>query len=205
VSARTPSDAVAAEVLAAARRLLERDGEEALTVRGIAREAGVAPMSLYNHFHAKDGVVDELVVRGFERLRQEIDGAAGDPDPTAALIDAGRRYRQLALEAPATYRMMHLRADEARHGDAARVLEAGADAFSALVRLVARVQFTAGIDEPPEVGAQAVWAMVHGWVSLELAGKVFTDDPEASFERLLSAGVAAASASGPPEGANMKR
>ena len=185
---RTPSDAVVDEVLAAAGRLLGQGGPESLTIRGIAREAGVAPMSVYNHFESKDGVVDSLTTRGFNRLRDALEDAGRDPDPERALLEAGRRYRRLALEEPATYRLMFQRPIDAALGNL-ELMEAGLGAFGALVQLIGRVHFAHGVTEPPEVAAQAIWSMVHGFVALELVGKVFTQDPEGSFEQLLNAGL----------------
>ncbi len=185
---RTPSEAVVTEVLAAASRLLEHGGPEALTIRGIARDAGVAPMSVYNHFDGKDGVIDSLITEGFHRLRDELEAAGREPDPEAALREAGLLYRRLALDAPAIYRLMYQRPLEelaSRSG----VADAGAEAFAALVLLVHRVQFAHGISEDPTTAAQAIWSMVHGWVALELAGKVFAEDPERSFEQLIGAGL----------------
>lgn len=185
---RTRSEAVVDEVLAAASRLLEQGGTESLTIRGIAKEAGVAPMSVYNHFDAKEGVVDGLVAQGFARLRHELEDAHSEPDPDAALLEAGRRYRRLALEGPATYRLMFQRPiDEVMAS--VTLIEAGAGAFGALVQLISRVQYAHGVDGPPEVAAQAIWSMVHGFVALELVGKVFTDDPDHSFGLLLAAGL----------------
>ena len=182
---RTPSRSVAEQILTAAEELLEQSGPEALTVRGIAEAAGVAPMGVYNHFESKEGV---LVGEGFRRLRHELEEASEDPDPALALIDAGRRYRALALESPGIYRLMfgHDLAD--RLSDETLIAEADA-AFGALVHMVARLQHAHHYLEPPELAAQAIWSQVHGWVSLELAGAVFTEHPDIAFERLLEAGA----------------
>ena len=188
---RTPSRSVAEQILTAAEELLEQSGPEALTVRGIAEAAGVAPMGVYNHFESKEGVLGGLVGEGFRRLRHELEEASEDPDPALALIDAGRRYRALALESPGIYRLMfgHDLAD--RLSDEALI--AGADsAFGALVHMVARLQHAHHYLEPPELAAQAIWSQVHGWVSLELAGAVFTEHPDIAFERLLEAGATVA-------------
>ena len=106
---RTPSNEVEAAVVDAAERLLEAEGPTALTVRRIAAEAGVAPMGVYNHLGGKDGVVDELFIRGFDRLRDEFDHVGTD-DPLEDLSEAGRRYRRLALAHPAHYAVMFDRA-----------------------------------------------------------------------------------------------
>lgn len=54
-----------AAVLAAARELLEQDGEDALSVRAVARRLGVAPNAIYSHVDGRaalvDGVLDDLL------------------------------------------------------------------------------------------------------------------------------------------------
>ena len=65
---RTPSADVERELLAAAETVLVRDGPGGLTVRAVAAEAGIAPMGVYNKLGGKDGLVDALLIRGFDRL-----------------------------------------------------------------------------------------------------------------------------------------
>src|SRR5690349_8759776 len=102
---RTPSAAVEGSLLDAAERLLERDGPDALTVRGIAAEAGVAPMGVYNRFGSKDGVLDALFIRGFDEFEVAL-RAVDEPDPRRALIAAGVAYRRFAKEHPQLYGLM---------------------------------------------------------------------------------------------------
>src|SRR6516162_8748661 len=97
---RTPSADIRSTILDAAADLLEKEGPDALSVRGIAAAAGVAPMGVYNHFESKAGIVDALFVQGFERLAEALDTIAGIEDPYEALREGGRRYRALALAHP---------------------------------------------------------------------------------------------------------
>src|ERR1700736_6613391 len=80
---RTPSADVERELLAAAEAVLVRTGPGGLTVRAVAAEAGIAPMGVYNRLGGKDGLVDALLIKGFDRLRAAIEvrgdsGAAPD-------------------------------------------------------------------------------------------------------------------------------
>ena len=182
---RTPSNEVEAAVVDAAERLLEAEGPTALTVRRIAAEAGVAPMGVYNHLGGKDGVVDALFIRGFDRLRDEFDHVGTD-DPLEDLSEAGRRYRRLALAHPASYAVMFDRAvpDYVPSEDAKAHAAAS---FGRLVRLVQRAM-DAGViaaADPTEV-AQRVWSACHGQVSLEMRGMGFVDDVDAHHEALLA-------------------
>src|ERR1700752_2403149 len=93
---RTPSADIERELLTAAEAVLVRDGPGGLTVRAVAAEAGIAPMGVYNRLGGKDGLVDALLIRGFDALRASI--AGGDqPDPLDRLRACCLRYRTFAL------------------------------------------------------------------------------------------------------------
>lgn len=186
---RTPSAGMERALLDAAAALLEEEGPEALSVRRIAAAAGVAPMGVYNHFTAKAGIVEALFVEGFERLAQAMVTLDAIDEPLAALMEGGRRYRALALEHPKVYELMFLRpvpgfepSDEA--------LETAARAFDGLATVVRRAM-AAGLIGEGEVAAtaQVIWAGIHGWVSLELAGIGFVDDPAAGAVQMCQAMV----------------
>src|ERR1700677_2028787 len=77
---RTASADVERELLAAAEAVLVREGPGGLTVRAVATEAGIAPMGVYNRLGGKEGLVDALLIRGFDRLPA---GPGGPPRPAA--------------------------------------------------------------------------------------------------------------------------
>src|ERR1700691_5108714 len=74
---RTPSADVERELLAAAEAVLVREGPGGLTVRAVATEAGIATMGVYNRLGGKEGLVDALLIKGFDRLRAACDAASG--------------------------------------------------------------------------------------------------------------------------------
>jgi AcrR family transcriptional regulator len=169
-------------LLTAAGELLEKEGPDALSVRRIAAEAGVATMGVYNHFDSKAGIIEALFIQGFERLREAMVGLADVEDPYQALREAGRRYRALALAHPMAYQLMFLRAiPDFEPSDHA--LEIAASAFDTLVAAVRRAM-AAGViaDGSPTEIAHLIWSSVHGWVSLELLGMGFVEDQDASFD-----------------------
>jgi AcrR family transcriptional regulator len=181
---RTPSADVERELLAAAEAVLVRDGPGGLTVRAVAAEAGIAPMGVYNRLGGKDGLVDALLIRGFDRLRASCD-AAGGPDATARFYDCGRRYREFALANPHFYAIMF--EDAIPHGfDNPEVGEHAIAAFSALVRIVELTAAAGAIAAPDPVEvAQQTWSTVHGAVALELKGLIQTQDPAATYRASL--------------------
>src|ERR1700759_2832477 len=83
---RTPSADVERELLTAAEAVLVRQGPGGLTVRAVAAEAGIAPMGVYNRLGGKDGLVDALLIRGFDRLRASCEAAINDTAESNPLI-----------------------------------------------------------------------------------------------------------------------
>ena len=173
-----------ATLLDAATVLLERDGPNKLSVRRIAAAAGVAPMGVYNHFGSKDGIIEALFVRGFERLAAVLTAAAQIPDPYQALRESGRHYRDAALAHPKMYQLMFLRAVPGFEPSAC-ARDVADHAFNGFVALVRRAM-TAGVlvDGPPRDTARMIWASVHGWMSLELLDMGEPVDHAATFDRM---------------------
>lgn len=179
MSARTPSAEVELSIVDAAEHLLVTDGPDALTVRAIAGAAGVAPMSVYNHLGGKDGVLDALLVRGFDGLTEALrDIDTGDPFED--LAESGRRYRRFAREHPSHYALMFERSVP-DYVPSALTIGHARTTFRELELLVGRAM-TAGVIAPgdPAEVAQRLWNTCHGSVSLELRGIGFCDDPQAN-------------------------
>jgi AcrR family transcriptional regulator len=186
---RTPSADIERELLAAAEAVLVRDGPGGLTVRAVAAEAGIAPMGVYNRLGGKDGLVDALLIKGFDRLRASCEAAINDtaePSMRARLFACGRNYRRFALDNPHFYAIMfedaipHERDNE----------EVGAHARAAFGTLVRAVELAAAagvLDAPdPIEAAQQIWSAVHGAVALELKGLVLTPDPQYTYQASLT-------------------
>jgi AcrR family transcriptional regulator len=181
---RTPSAEVERELLAAAEAVLVREGPGGLTIRAVAAEAGIAPMSVYNRFGGKDGLVDALLIKGFDRLRAAIE-AGQEPDMLARLRASGMRYREFALANSHFYAIMFEGAAPREH-DTAEVSEHAAACFGALVRIVELTSAAGAICAPDPFGAaQQIWSAVHGAVALELKGLMPVPDPEASYRELI--------------------
>jgi AcrR family transcriptional regulator len=183
---RTPSAAVEQGLLAAAEAVLAEQGPGGLTVRAVAVRAGIAPMGVYNRLGGKDGLVDALLIKGFDRLRAAVE-PRDEPDMLERLRASGMRYREFALSNRQFYAIMfegaipHDRAS-------AEVGNHAAAAFDALVRNV-ETAAAAGkiIAENPRDVAQQIWSAVHGAVALELNDLVLTPDPAATYQALLDA------------------
>ena len=194
---RTPSTDIERELIAAAEAVLLRDGPGGVTVRAVAAQAGIAPMGVYNRLGGKDGLVNALLIKGFDRLRAAL-GQAREPDPLQRLRASGERYRDFALDSRPYYAIMFEGAIP-HDFSSPEVAEHATAAFGALVRTVEFAAAAGVIAAPdPREVAQQIWSCVHGAVTLELQGLVLTPDPGATYRDTLDTLVRGLAPSPPP-------
>ena len=99
-------DRLRGEILAAAGRLLgELGGVEGLTLRGVARAAGIAPASIYAHFADKNELVAGLVEHEYERMVGVLREVA-DPHPVRRVRAQLHAFCRYTMENPGSYRML---------------------------------------------------------------------------------------------------
>ncbi|MEX5721334.1 TetR/AcrR family transcriptional regulator [Geodermatophilus maliterrae] len=151
------------DLLTAATALVETAGSaDAVTLRGVAREAGVSAPAVYGHFADLTALLDAVVDRGFDDLVATIRAATADlPDPVDRLRAGCRAYVREGLAAPARYRAMF----------GPRRPAAGARAFDTLVAAVdACVRAGRSASRDPRADAALVWTALHGTVTLRAGG-----------------------------------
>ena len=182
------------EILAAAERLLLRTADEdAVSMRAIAEEAGVAPPSIYLHFADKSELLFEVCERHFAALDAATSSAAAQGDgPLDALRLRGEAYFRFGLEHPEHYRILFL--GKPTTTPPAWLSEKLAEA-AALGHLVEDVQrcVDAGVLRPgvdPFLVAIGLWMAIHGAVSLMIAKPAFPwPDPEVVLDHVLDTQV----------------
>ncbi|MER7275889.1 TetR/AcrR family transcriptional regulator [Dactylosporangium sp. NPDC000244] len=163
------------EIVAAAERLLEREGnEEALTLRSVAREAGISAPSIYTHFADRDAILEAVLDIAFERLRQlVIDAAEGVADPVARLMAGCQAYVRFGMQDPARYRVLFGRQRTGRPemrsaadvADLPEVWQRRLEAFGVLVDgLKACVAAGRSGSTDPFADASTLWTSLHGAV-----------------------------------------
>ncbi|MGY1747087.1 TetR/AcrR family transcriptional regulator [Blastococcus sp. SYSU D00695] len=164
------------ELLRAAAALLERTGaEEAVTLRAVAREAGVSAPAVYGHFADLDALLDAVADDGFARLRADVLAAVTPlDDPVERLVAGCRAYVEAGLAAPARYRAMF-----------GPRRQRGAGAFAVLVDGVAACAAAGrSASTDPAADAALLWTALHGAVTLRTAG---AGTPEADTDALVRA------------------
>jgi AcrR family transcriptional regulator len=163
----------------AAVELIEQHGSaEAVTLRAVARQIGIAAPSIYPHFADRDAIVLAVVVRVFDELAATIQRATGTagPDPVDQLAAGCAAYVAYGLDHPARYGVLFASrpaaaADYCRPvtlgPDGRPVLEFGAEAFALLLHGIEDC-VQAGVSTSTDVlgDATAVWVALHGTVTL---------------------------------------
>jgi AcrR family transcriptional regulator len=162
-------DEVSARIHEAAEALLEERGIDGTQVREVAERARTSTMGVYSRFGGKAGLLDSLYRRGFERLRHAVEPLRGVGDASAELEQMADAYRDNALAWPRHYDLMFGRGVPDFEPSEASRAEALAG-FQVWVDAVKRATAEGLVKGRPEENAFRLWAMNHGYVSLEIIG-----------------------------------
>lgn len=156
-------------LLEAARVLINEAGVEALTLREVARRAGVTTAAPYHHFADKAALVTALAQQGLAELDQAAEAAlVGIEAPREQLRAIGVAYVMYAVEHPAEFRLM-FRPELGAPFDMKDPLST--PMFRVLIRVVAACRAAAGITEDDQgVTAITAWSLVHGLAALLVDG-----------------------------------
>ncbi|MEV7565741.1 TetR/AcrR family transcriptional regulator [Streptomyces tanashiensis] len=156
----------------AARELLEEDGSAALSLRAVARRAGVSATAPYRHYADREALVSAVAAEGYRELAEHLSAAHPAPSTPDDLAAVAVAYVRFALEHPALFRAMF--AEPCDPTSEERV--AATEAISAYVRNIVRDAFP-GADDTDALST-TVWALVHGLAFLHLDGKLDASTPE---------------------------
>src|SRR5918993_4752793 len=167
------------ELIAAAGRLLEAGVDvDAVSLRGVAREAGVAAPSVYLHFASKDALLDAVIEEHFMALRRAIElGSQSGSDAASRFLAGCLAYCRYAVDHPGSYRILFHTPRRDLKGSGFAGSE-GAAAFQTLVDGVAAC-IAAGVARPgdPFRIATDIWSALHGAASLRPATMGFPWPP----------------------------
>ena len=162
-----------AALLQAALRTIQRQGVEAVTLRGVGKDVGVSRTALYRHFTDKSALLRAVAREGFRMLRLAlVERWEREGKGPAGFESMGMAYVQFAVDNPSHYRVMF---GASILGDAAdpELAEEGAAAFKVLVDALVEQQRQNLVrrDDPLEL-ALYIWSMVHGIAMLAIDGRL---------------------------------
>lgn len=165
-------DSFRARICDAATKLYARKGEDAITMRELAKALDCSPMGLYRYFRDRDEIIAALKTDAFDRFADGLEAAfARGGDPFARAREVGRAYLTFALENPNAYRLMFdlVQATTRRYS----ALSAASSRASRTITRHVKDLAAAGVvkGDPDKIGA-ALWAAAHGVIVLHLAGRL---------------------------------
>lgn len=148
--------------------ILREEGVHALTLREVARRAGVSHTAPYRHFADKDALLAAIAEDGFQLLSNGLRDALAtyDGDPGHLLHQAARWYVHFVLENPDHVRVMFsgLISDYERYPDLCHIADQSFDDLVAVSLVLQRDGLLAAGD--PFQQGFAAWSMVHGLAML---------------------------------------
>jgi len=168
-------------LLKAAEQMLERDGLDRLSLRAIARAAGVSHAAPAHHFGDLRGLLTALAAAGFQRFTQSLREAATAPEkPLQAL---GRAYVRFARTHPGLFLLMFR--SNLLDGCDDDLQAAKTEAFATLAQVAAGEPPLGGAGQPAR--PLASWCLVHGFAMLLLDGRLPSQPgPEELLEAVLN-------------------
>jgi len=174
-------------LLDAALHIVETQGTEALTLRAVARLAGVSQAAPYRHFANKEAILAAVAEDGFRSLmtamRQSVQDC-GDL-PLARLRAVGIGYVTFATSHPSHFRVMFGR-DMADRSAFPALRQVASDTLAMVVDAIADGQ-RAGLvrsEEPAADLALTAWSSVHGLSALLIDGVL--DRPVAEVAEMVT-------------------
>ena len=171
-----PAEARREQLLDVTKAIVAQHGFHAVSIEGVAREAGISRPIVYGHFHDLAGLLDALVtregVRALAQLEDVLPAALAGDDPRAALVAALGGYLEAVRADPQTWRLVLV-----PHEGAPRVLHErisqGRAAVVAQLAAALRPGAARGLDSPdPELTAHLLTAFA------DEAARLLLADPE---------------------------
>ncbi len=142
-------------------------GPAALSLRDVARRAGVSHAAPAHHFGDKAGVLTAIAIEGFELLTAATRAAT---EQTGSLIEGGIAYIRFALEHPAHYEVMFRPDLYHRHDEA--LIKARDESTDVLANAVRRSLGPDASEQDVLAGVIASWSFAHGFANLWAGGNV---------------------------------
>lgn len=154
--------------------LLEEGEAAELSLRAVARRAGVSPSAPYRHFTVRDDLLSAVAAVGYRELGEALVRAHPAPSSADDLADIAVAYVQFALTRPGLFRVMFGGPCDPSAPDRVAAVEAIHGYLNSIVQ-----QALPSAD--PDTMPTALWGLVHGLAFLHLDGKL-----DASSKRAVS-------------------
>ena len=159
----------------AAERLFARQGLEAVTLRQLAAEVGVSPMTPYRYFADKDAILAAVRARAFNRhaaaLEAAYEAAGGEAAPAATGEAVCAAYVDFAFAHPEAYKLM-FDISQPSEGDYPELIAAGDRSRRTMTRHLETMAAAGQFEGDPGLVGHMFWAALHGPIMLSFSGSL---------------------------------
>jgi AcrR family transcriptional regulator len=161
-------------LIVAGVEILAREGVGALSLRKVAKKAGVSHSAPYAHFKDKQALIAAISIEGFKELLAALQEVfeKNETAPGRLLLETAWVYMEFALKESDTFKVMFsgILEKENEYPDLVDVVQR---TFHMVVKVVAICQANAVLPEgDAELTSTALWAQIHGLISLYLEGQI---------------------------------
>ena len=179
-------------ILTTARGLLRQYGHERLSLRDVARGAGMSPAGMYEFFEDREQLIATLGSEASVRLSRSLRTATrGAPDPVERLLRLGLAYIRFAKRHPADFMLLYGRLSKRRSLADEVPAESEFDQVRSAVAEVIGVERLDGADPRfLETLAYGFWSVIHGMAMLQLTHLAGFQADFATAQRLVLESIA---------------
>jgi AcrR family transcriptional regulator len=168
--------------------ILAGEGVGGLSLRKVAKQAGVSHAAPYAHFTDKQALIAAISTEGFKQLYSQIQAVkeAHRTNPGILLIETAWAYVQFALTAPDRFKLMFSSVLE-KEKEYPDFVEISQKNFRQVIEIVEICQKAGVLKEgASDLLALSLWGTVHGFTSLLLEGQIsHTVLEKASLKEIL--------------------
>jgi AcrR family transcriptional regulator len=167
------------KIHSAARKLLDKEGAEAVTMRRVAEKVGITPMAIYRHFPDRAALLNALADEGFKELAAWLAEQRLSGNVEERLYRMGDLYLEHALEHPKLFELMFLKPREGAR-QYPRDFKAGKSPTGNLMAETVQAAMDSGYfreDDVWEITFE-IGALSHGLIMLYLGGRLSTTATE---------------------------
>jgi AcrR family transcriptional regulator len=171
--------ATAERIAEEALKILEKEGEDAVSMRRVAQAVGITPMAIYHHFPKREALLDFVVDREFAKFLSYIQAGPTRGSWEARLTGCMDAYIDYAFDRPCIfdYVFSQPRPNARRYPDDFRAQRS--PTLNAIADLVTKAM-DAGFLKRHDVWeiALQLWAHAHGYIMLYRAGRFHLSETE---------------------------
>ena len=161
-------------LIKAGLEILAKDGVSGMSLRKVAKKAGVSHAAPYAHFADKQALIAAISTEGFRQLYDRVSVVAEENkiNPSRQLVEAAWTYVQFAMDDRDRFKVMFSGVLEKEKEYPEFVMESQRN-FQ-LVKMIIEANQVSGIlrSGPSDLMALSAWGIVHGFVMLLLEGQI---------------------------------